>query len=49
MKKKQKKSISGESDDEGVFVVLEFVFGKQVQFKMFIQGFVENFTGYPNM
>jgi hypothetical protein len=36
MKKKTKKRTFGESDDEGVFVVLELFFGKQVQCKMFI-------------
>jgi hypothetical protein len=34
--KKTKKHISGEFDDEVVFVVLELVFRKKVQFKMFI-------------
>ncbi len=34
--KKTKKCTSEESDDEGVFVVLELFFGKQVQFQMFI-------------
>jgi hypothetical protein len=32
----EKKRISGESDDKGVFVVPEFVFRKQMQFKMFL-------------
>jgi hypothetical protein len=33
---KFQKCTSGESDDEGVFVVLELFFRKQVQFEMFI-------------
>jgi hypothetical protein len=32
----EKKRISGEYDDEGVFVVLELFFRKQVQLKIFI-------------
>jgi hypothetical protein len=52
-KKKRMKTIKGriseESVDGGVFVVLEAFFGKQMQFKMFIYGFVENSTSYPNM
>jgi hypothetical protein len=36
MNEKTKTHISGEFDDEVIFVVLELVFRKQVQFKMFI-------------
>ncbi len=45
----EKKCIFGESDNEGAFVVLEFIFGEQVQFNMFIYRFVENSSGYPNI
>jgi hypothetical protein len=44
-----KKCIFGESDNEGAFVVLRFIFGEQAQFNMFIYTFVENSSGYPNI
>jgi hypothetical protein len=47
--KREKTRIFWESYDESVFVVLEFYFETQMQFKMFIQSFAENFTDYPNM
>ena len=48
-KHEEKKCISGESHDEGAFTVFEFIFSKQVQFKMYIYRVVENSTGYPNI
>lgn len=47
--KKNKKCISGESDDERAFTVSEFFFREQVQFKAHICRVVENFTGYSNI
>ncbi len=38
-----------ESDDEGVFTVLEFTFREQVQFETYIYRVVENSSGYPNI
>jgi hypothetical protein len=38
-----------ESDYEGVFNVLEFIFKRQIKFKTYVYKFVENLTGYPNM
>jgi hypothetical protein len=48
MKKEFKKCISGESDNEGAFTVLEFIFSEHVQFKTYIYRVVENSTGYLN-
>jgi hypothetical protein len=39
----------GESDDEGAFNALEFIFKGQMQLKMHIYRVVENSTGYPNL
>ena len=39
----------GESDDEGAFTVLEFIFSEEVQLKVYIYTVVENSTGYPNI
>ncbi len=36
------KYISGESDDEGAFDVLEFIFRGQIQFKTYIWNHVTN-------
>ncbi len=47
--KKNKRCISGESDDEGAFIVLEFLFSKQLQFKAYIYRVVENSMDYPNI
>ncbi len=44
-----KKCIFGEPNDEGAFVVLEFIFGEQVQFNVFIYRVIENSLGYPNI
>jgi hypothetical protein len=38
-----------ESNYEGVFNVLEFIFKEQIQFKTYVYKLVENFTGYPNI
>jgi hypothetical protein len=38
-----------ESDDEGAFDMLEFIFRGQIQFKTYICRVVENFMGYPNI
>jgi hypothetical protein len=43
------KYISGESDDEGAFDVLEFIFRDQIQCKTYICRVVENSMGYPNI
>jgi hypothetical protein len=45
----RKKTIFGESEDDGAFTVLEFIFNGQVQFKTCIYRVVENSTGYPNI
>ncbi len=42
-------SIFGESDNEGAFNVLEFIFMGQVQLKRYIYRVVENSAGYPNL
>jgi hypothetical protein len=47
--KMNEKYISGESDDEGAFDALEFIFKGQIQFKACIFGVVENSMGYPNI
>ncbi len=50
MKKHEEKNyISGESDDEGAFTVLKFIFSGRVQFRTFIYRVVENSSGYPNI
>jgi hypothetical protein len=48
-KNDEKNFISGESDDEGAFIVLKFIFSKRVQFRTFIYSVVENSTGYPKI
>ena len=44
-----KKWISGESEDEGAFLVLIFIFSEQLRFRTYIYRVVENSTGYPNI
>ena len=46
---KEKNFTFGESDDEGAFIVLRFIFIERVQFRTFIYRVVENSTGYPNI
>ena len=48
-KNDEKKCISGESDNEGAFIVHEFIFSERVQFRTLIYEVVENSTGYPNI
>jgi len=43
------KRVAGESDDEGVFVMFEFIFSEQMRFKAYINTVVENSMGYPNI
>jgi hypothetical protein len=45
--KKNKKSIFGESDDGGAFIVIEFIYSKQVRFRMYIWAWPAN--GHPRM
>jgi hypothetical protein len=44
-----KNAFPGEYDDEGAFIVLEFSFSEQVQFKAYIDRVVENSMGYPSI
>ena len=44
-----KNAFPEESDKEGTFIVLQFIFSEQMQFKMYIYRVVENSTGYPNI
>jgi hypothetical protein len=45
----RKKTIFGESENDGAFTVLELIFSEQVQFKTCIYRVVENSMGYPNI
>jgi hypothetical protein len=44
-----KKTIFGESEDQGAFTVFGFIFSKQIQSKTNIYRVVENSMGYPNI
>jgi hypothetical protein len=44
-----KKTIFGESEDEGAFTIFGFIFSKQIQFKTHIYRVVENSMGYSNI